>query len=269
MNKADSATSSFSTTTTLRKSASPMKSLVNLLTPGGLRRWSWGKRNLWPLPGWVRFGSLRRLTPICNDFGFTRGTPVDRYYIENFLAANAADVRGRVLEIGDNSYTLRYGGARVGKSDVLHVDPGNPLATFTGSLTDIPEIPSEAFDCVILTETLYLIYDFRAALCTIERILKPGGALLITFPGTNHQICHAEARMWGDYWRFTTWSAQKFLGEFFGDANVKTTSFGNVLVAISFLHGLAAEELTRQELDYNDDDYQMTVAARAVKPHTR
>src|SRR5215210_7162112 len=54
------------------------------------------------------FGSLRRVTPLSRYFGFDRGLPIDRYYIENFLARQAEDIHGRVLEIGDNSYTQRY-----------------------------------------------------------------------------------------------------------------------------------------------------------------
>jgi hypothetical protein len=43
---------------------------------------------------------------------------LDRYYIEAFLGRHAADIRGRTLEIGDDTYTLRFGG-RVTQSDVL------------------------------------------------------------------------------------------------------------------------------------------------------
>ena len=88
-----------------------------------------------PPVGRVSFGNLRRVTPISREFGFDRGLPVDRYYIENFLTHHADDIRGRVLEIGDNSYTRRFGGDHVTKSDVLHVVEGNPQATIVGDLT--------------------------------------------------------------------------------------------------------------------------------------
>lgn len=226
-----------------------------------MREWFWR----WPPPGRVRFGSLRRLTPIASDYGFSRGGPVDRYYIENFLAARAADIRGRVLEIGDNSYTLRFGGKLVTQSDVLHVEAGNPQATFVGTLTDAPQLPSDAFDCVILTETLFLIYDFRAALATLHRILKPGGTLLATFPGVSHQICRDEADRWGDYWRFTSYSARRMFGEVFAPDKVQVETFGNVLVAVAFLHGLSAAELKREELDFRDRNYECSITVRAVK----
>ena len=67
-------------------------------------------------------GDLRRLTPIDSGFGLGRGKPVDRHYIEDFLRRHAADIRGRVLEVGEDAYTVEYGGARVTRSDILHAD---------------------------------------------------------------------------------------------------------------------------------------------------
>src|SRR5437867_552274 len=145
--------------------------LLKTIAPVSLLRLlaRWRGRSYWPSVGRVRFGDLRRCTPISRDFGFDRGLPVDRYFIERFLARHAQDIRGRVLEIGDNTYTRRFGGDRVVVSDVLHVSEGNPLATFVGDLTMADHIPSEAFDCIIVTQTLQLIYDVPAALATLCR----------------------------------------------------------------------------------------------------
>ena len=57
-------------------------------------------------------GDLARTTPISTNFGFDRGLPIDRYFIEKFLNGNNQDIRGRVLEIGDNDYTARFGRGR-------------------------------------------------------------------------------------------------------------------------------------------------------------
>jgi glycosyltransferase involved in cell wall biosynthesis/SAM-dependent methyltransferase len=211
----------------------------------------------------VRFGSLRQLTPISRNWGFDRGLPVDRYYIEAFLARHAGDVRGRVLEIEDNSYTRRFGGDRVAISDVLHVAEGNPRATIVGDLTCADHIPSDTFDCFILTQTLHIIYDTRAVLRTIHRILKPGGVLLATFPGIS-RISHDEwAGSW--FWGFTTASSRRLFEEAFSAPNVEVEAHGNVLAAISFLHGVAAEELRKEELDYFDPDYELLITVRAAK----
>ena len=152
-----------------------------------------------PAPGQVRFGDLRRTTPISPDFGYARGGPVDRYYIEGFLARHAADIRGRVLEIGDASYTHRFGGSRVTQADVLHIDPDAPGVTFVGDLADGSMLPDAAFDCIVLTQTLHLIFDHMAALRTLERILAPGGVLLLTVPG----ISNIATDEWGATWHYS------------------------------------------------------------------
>ena len=74
--------------------------------------------------GKIDFGDLRELTPVSEVWGFDRGRPIDRYYIERFLQQHAPDVRGHVLEIGDDTYTRQFGGARVTRSDVLNVFEG-------------------------------------------------------------------------------------------------------------------------------------------------
>ncbi len=219
-----------------------------------------------PPAGQVDFGDLRRLQPIDKNFGFSRGKVIDRYYIDQFLTAHAKDIRGRVLELGDNSYTTKFGGKNVTRSDVLHYTEGNPQATIVGDLTKADNIDSNIFDCIILTQSLQMIYDFRSALKNLYRILKPNGVLLVTSHGTS-KICRILGiDPWGEYWRFTAQSSQIMFEEFFKPGNVKVTSYGNVLAAVSFLHGLASEDLTKEELDYHDQRYEVLVGVRAVKP---
>lgn len=212
----------------------------------------------------VYWGSLRRLTPISRVFGWDRGQPIDRYYIETFLFHNSADIQGHVLEIGDASYTRMFGGDKVAKSDVLHVTPDNPQATLVGNLATGEGIPSNRFDCLILTQTLPFIYDVQAAIANAHSALKPDGVCLATFPGIS-QISRYDMDRWGDYWRFTDASARRMFGEVFGAANVVVKTHGNVLVACAFLHGLAQMELKPAELDYRDTDYQVVITVRAVK----
>ena len=213
--------------------------------------------------GKVRFVNLRRLTPISREWGFDRGLPIDRYYIEKFIANNTEDIRGKVLEIADDSYTRKFGKDRVNRIDILQLFDGSSNATIIGDLTCADHIPSETFDCIILTQTLQLIYDVRAAVKTLYRILKPRGVLLATIPGIS-QTYDIE---WGNYWcwNFTTVSARRLFEEWFGPSNVWVQSHGNVLTAVSFLHGLAAEELKKEELEYKDEGYQLLITVRAVK----
>jgi SAM-dependent methyltransferase len=216
-----------------------------------------------PPVGQVRFGDLRRLTPIATDFGYDRGGPVDRYYIEHFLDAHHTDVRGRVLEIGDDTYTRRFGGDQVLQADVLHVDPDAPGATFVGDLADGSFLPSNAFDCVILTQTLQLVFDFAAALRTVKRVLRPGGVLLMTVPG----ITNIDGGEWGSTWHysFTRHSVARMCAECFANAEPVVTSYGNVLAAIAFLHGLGVDELTRDERDYQHYEYSLIHGVRVAR----
>ena len=210
------------------------------------------------------WGDLRRLMPVSRHFGFDRGSPIDRYYVEKFLAYHTQDIHGQVLEIGDDSYTRQFGGDRVTVRDVLHVVAGNPIATIVGDLTRADHIPSNTFDCFILTQTLHLVYDVPVALRTIHRILKPGGVVLATFPGISQISADQWAKDW--YWGFTGLSARRLFGEIFPQTHVQVEAFGNVLTATAFLQGLAVTELNQEELDYHDPRYEFLITVRAVKP---
>lgn len=241
--------------------------MVRLLLPTSIRHRlaAWQRRlSLRPPLGSVRFGALRRLQPISSVFGLDRGLPIDRYYIESFLGRYTEDIRGHVLEIGDATYTRKFGGGDVTRSDVLHAEPGNPQATLVGDIATGEGIPRETFDCMILTQTLLYIYDVKAAIGNCYAALKPGGVLLATVPGIS-QISRYDMDRWGDYWRFTTLSARQLFEEVFPTSNIEVEAHGNVLAAIAFLHGLAAEELEPRELDYHDPDYEMLITLRAVK----
>ncbi|MEZ5864918.1 MAG: methyltransferase domain-containing protein [Geminicoccaceae bacterium] len=191
-------------------------------------------------------GDLRSPVPVARAYGWGRGKAIDRVFVERFLAARAEVIRGRVLEIGDNAYTLAYGGAKVRQSDVLHVDGSNPKATFVGDLGRCDHIPSALFDCIVLTQTLQFIADVPAALAHVHRLLKPGGALVATFPGLS-QISDPQ---WGPSWCWG-WSpgqATSLLERAFPGGRVEVEALGNRFAAVAFLYGLVAEEVDTAQL---------------------
>ena len=228
-----------------------------------------------PPNGLVRLGSLRRLSPLSREW-FARGTPIDRYYIDHFLGRYAGepgyvigDIKGRVLEIGGDVYARRFGrwgepDSPVERVDIFHADESNPDATIVGDLVVADALQSDTFDCVICTQTLQFIYDFRAALANIHKSLKPGGVLLATLAGIS-QTCRPDVDLWGDYWRFTTRSAQRVFEEVFPAEGTRVEAYGNVLVATGFLYGMAAEEFREEELAVHDPQYQLLIAVRAQK----
>ncbi len=212
----------------------------------------------------VELGDLRRLQPISGYFGYDRGTPVDRVYIGDFLRRHARDIRGRVLEVKDRSYTRACGGDAVTRSDVLDIDAGNPEVTIVADLERPEQLPADAFDCFILTQTLHLVFEARTALVAAARTLRPGGVLLVTVP-TITPLDTWAVRHGGDYWRFTSLALRRLLTDVFPTGAVEVEGAGNVLTATAFLQGLAAEELDPDELRFHDPAYELLALGRAVK----
>lgn len=204
---------------------------------------------------------LRRHAPFSRDFGYDRGTPIDRFYIERFLSLHRRDVRGDVLEVKDGAYTERFGQG-VARSEVLDLDSSNPNATIIADLTEADVIGDESFDCFILTQTLQYIYDTRSALRHAHRILKSGGVLLVTVPSISPIVDEDGLT---DYWRFTPASCERLFGEIFGAGSVEIHAEGNVVSSVGFFAGLAQEELEHAELERRDARFATLVCVRAVK----
>ena len=209
----------------------------------------------------LEWQDLRRTRPISRRWGFDRGRPVDRYYIEGFLDRHRSDIAGRVLEVLDDTLTVKYGEGRVTRADVLDIDAANPRASLIADLRLSAALPEAAYDCFILTQTLHLIDDMRAAVRSAYRMLKPGGVLLATLPAVS--MAELEA---GDRWRVTGQGARDLFDPVFGPSRVHLEVYGNVLSAAAFLYGLASHELAPAELDDQDERYPVLLAIRAQKP---
>jgi SAM-dependent methyltransferase len=208
----------------------------------------------------VRLGSLGRPRPISEHWGYDRGTPVDRWYIERFLALHRADITGRVLEVKDSGYTDRFG-SELAERGVLDIDAGNSAATYIADLAAAEAIPGDRFDCFVLTQTLQYMYDVGAALTHVHRILRPGGVVLATLP----VVSRVTDPPLTDYWRFTELAARKLFGEAFAGGTVETWPRGNVLSQVAFLEGLAAEDLDDARLEPDDPRFPLVICVRASK----
>jgi peptidoglycan/xylan/chitin deacetylase (PgdA/CDA1 family)/SAM-dependent methyltransferase len=211
----------------------------------------------------VDWGDLRRSDPLSRDWGYDRGQPVDRRYIDQFLALYSSDVQGAVLEVQEDDLTRAYGGPRVDESSILDIDPANRRATMLADLRAAPDIPSNRFDCIILTQTLHVIDDMAAALAECHRILKPGGVLLATVPAAS-RVC-LEYGEEGDFWRATPAGARALFRFAFTPSHTSTTTFGNVLTNTAFLQGLSSSELTDAEFAAPDPYFPALTGIRARK----
>jgi peptidoglycan/xylan/chitin deacetylase (PgdA/CDA1 family)/glycosyltransferase involved in cell wall biosynthesis len=217
---------------------------------------------------WEAFewGDLRRPSPVSSFWGFDRGVPIDRHYIEEFLARHTIDIRGRVLEVKDSTYTVKYGGSRVWRSDVVDIDPENPHATINADLSDVDALPKELFDCFILTQTLHVVYDATAVIRSAHRVLKPGGVLLCTIPCVSRVSNEDGGPDNADFWRLTPAAARTLFAEVFPVNAFDVAGEGNLMACAAFLQGLAAHELEPETLVASDPSFPLICCVRAIKP---
>jgi len=212
---------------------------------------------------------LFRTAPMSDEFGFDRGTPVDRYYIEKFLHQNRQYVKGRILEVATDLYATRY--ARLNEMttdepivETLHYDGTEDEVSIIGDLTKPDTLPEKRYDCFICTQVYQFIYDVPKALEGSYHLLKDGGVLLATVGGIS-QIARSEMDKYGDYWRFTNKSIELLFNETMF-SHVEIVPMGNVMASCAFLQGMALEELPNKTLlDVMDENYQLIIGIKAVK----
>ena len=198
------------------------------------------------------------MKPISTDWGFDRGLPVDRFYIEKFISENSSAIGGHVVEIADRAYTVKFGGDRVIRVRCPALQARKSGSHNRRGSDKCPRHSVHCFDCMILTQTLNFIFDVRAALATIHRIMKPGGIVLMT-SGQDRQISQHDLENWGDFWRFTSHSLKRLCLEAGHWHEVDVRTWGNVLSSAAFLYGVAAEELRLKDLEHYDPQYQLIV----------
>ena len=214
----------------------------------------------WLKPKKSYFLAAKNTKPLSRKFGFDRGTPIDRFWIESFLKENENHIKGVCLEIGDSRYTREFG-AKIVRSDILDINKNNKMANLYGDLRNLRNlIADNTYDCLILTHVLGMIDNYEAAIAECKRIIKPGGILLVTTACISpvHEIDY-------NYFRFTVASARYVFGKYFRKNNLEVKSFGNVLTGQCFWVGIAREELTPKELEYNDPHYPCIITVRAKK----
>ena len=201
--------------------------------------------------------------PLSDHAGFDRGTPLDRYYIESFLGQNQGSIRGTCLELLNDSYTIKYGGDRVMKNDVLDIDKNNKQATIIDDLRSLKTVKDGVYDCIILTQVFQFIDDLDASISECYRILKPGGTLLATLPSLSR--IDVSSGIDGDYWRFTTASTDYLFKKKFHADKLSIKSVGNARSGIFFYAGLAVEDASRKTLVVNDPNFPLIITVRAIK----
>ena len=112
---------------------------------------------------------------------WSTGRPVLR---RGLLSRHAEDIRGRVLEVQDDSYATHFGAGRLDSIDIVDYTDENAAATLIADLNQPGSLPAERFDCVVFTQTLPVLSDPETAIANIHRSLREGGVVLATFPAS-------------------------------------------------------------------------------------
>jgi hypothetical protein len=209
------------------------------------------------------FADLPR-EPLSDRYGWDRGTPVDRRYIEGFVSARRDAIHGRVLEVQDNTYTTRFGAERVGESVVVDIDTSNPSATLIADLEQVGSLPRESYDCIILTQTLHLLRRPDRCIDNCFGALRARGVLLATAPSVSRV---SPTYPHGDFWRFTPAGITEVFARHW-PSDFTVHAFGSLRTCVAFLLGEAQEDLPDAVLNYNDSRFPLTVAVEAQKTST-
>ena len=199
--------------------------------------------------GLPRWGNLRRLRPFSEQFGFERGTPVDRPYISAFFAEHAGCITGDVLEIQSSGYTRRYGQS-VRVAHTVDISSAHDPTWCCDLALAEDVIPDERYDCFLLPQTLQHVRHLEPALRNILRVVKPGGTVLASVGGLMPLIGDGP-----EYWRHSADAWRDVVQLNWVGCDVEVESHGNCLVAVAAMLGLAAEELSPAEMAVHDPRY--------------
>jgi hypothetical protein len=191
------------------------------------------------------WGTIRRHGGFDPPYGQRRGTPVDRYYIEHFLAQHHDTITGDVLEVGNRDYVDRLG-HDLSSVTVIDIDPSNPKATLIVDLCQPSSLPARRFDCMVVTQTLHFLPEPGVALANLRQGLKPGGTLLLTTPVASPTSVEEHPL---DSWRLLP-RGLRLLAERMAEPGdeIHVATYGNRVTVAAFALALALEDLHHRDL---------------------
>ncbi|XHU96546.1 MAG: methyltransferase domain-containing protein [cyanobacterium endosymbiont of Rhopalodia gibba] len=203
------------------------------------------------------WGIFKKLVPICHLFGLTRGTPIDHYYLNQFVEEIRGEIKGKILEIGGTPKDRDFYEVNAHDSyQVLNLEPGLGI-DIVGDIHDPSVIETESVDSVIIFNVLEHCYAPWIAVQNIYRWLKIGGKYFA-------MVLNA-VRIHGtpiDYWRPLP-DGMKYLFKDF--SKQKLYIYGNLITLIASYHGIATEELSSEEINNFNLDYPVTTCIVAEK----
>jgi len=151
--------------------------------------------------------------------------------VGRWLADNADAVSGLLLDLGagNQPFKVWYSGLAE-KCVAVDVAPAPGLDVL--SMAAPLPFQSATFDTVLCTSVLEHVHDAEAAVSEIERILKPGGRLIVTVPFLypTHEAPY-------DFWRTTHWGLRSLLTRHGLEVDTIAAQGGPVLLVAHYLIG--------------------------------
>lgn len=164
------------------------------------------------------------------------------------------------MEVGNDAYSRKFGEG-ISRQYVLN-GSGEGANQISGDLCDPAVLPKEAFDCIILTQTLQFVSDPAEALKNCNAALKPGGTLLMSVPVLSPLI----DEQWQFRWLFTGPFVDELLTIAFPASEKEVHSIGNCYAATCIINGVPMEEADQTKLAPVDPERPILVLAKVTKP---
>jgi SAM-dependent methyltransferase len=210
-----------------------------------------------PEIGMVNWGDLKKSVPVCQAFGMSRGTPIDRYYLNQFIEAIRGEIKGNILEIGGTPKDQDFYQIKSDDSyQILNLEAG-PGIDIVGDVHNPSIIEPNSIDSIIIFNVLEHCYAPWIAVQNIYQWLKTGGKCFAMVP--NAVRVH---RTPVDYWRPLP-DGMKWLFKDFSEQQLYI--YGNPITVTASHQGIATEELSPEELNTFHPDYPVATCIVAEK----
>jgi glycosyltransferase involved in cell wall biosynthesis len=206
---------------------------------------------------------LRRLTPVERFVREKDNTPIDRHYVQEFLAGEEHAVSGRVVVVGHRSHGHTFGTPSVIGADLLARTGVEGMEIEVDAIRSGSVPPPDSADAIVIAQALHLVPDPESVVEALHRALKPGGTLLVTVPF----VAKIDRFDWGrtPHWSIAPGALRNLLCGPFSARSVEIRNYGSILTTIAFVRGASAQAMKAADLEANDPAFPVVVAAVARK----
>jgi SAM-dependent methyltransferase len=168
---------------------------------------------------------------------------LNRHIIDRAVAAFAARLPAGVLMLdigaGGGHYRCYFGNQRYLAIDRGYEQPGNAGLDVTGDIRQMP-YATGSVGAAICIEVIEHVFETRAFLDEVTRVLAPGAPVLLTSP-----LCYGEHMHPWDFHRFTRFALERL----FAASGLELTSLeprGGIFTLTAYLIARLPDELARR-----------------------